>query len=220
MRFISEEIEQYAIEKSNTPSGVCDEIELKTKEKSSLHHMMIGKLEASFIGFLIHSIGVSSILEIGTFTGYSAMAMAYELAEDGQITTVDKNSKAQERAKFFWSKDPVGQKITALSGDGHDVLRNLNSKEKKYDLIFIDADKKGYLDYLKLSLELVSDKGIIVIDNVLWSGRVVESIEEKSGEKEKSTEYLRELNDFIASSSELYGTLMPLRDGIFLVKKI
>lgn len=211
MKFIDEKIEQYCVEKSSTPSSNCDEIQKYTLEKEHWAQMLTGKMEASFIGFLIRSHSVKRVLEFGTFTGYSALAMAESLPQSGEVVTLDKDPRVQEVAKSFWKKSPHGNKITPLLGEAQDLLSNIKGS---FDLIFIDADKVNYLNYLKYSLEKLSKGGIILIDNVLWSGKVI------GDDQSKSTQAIREVNDYIQSSKNLYSTLLPIRDGIFLVQKI
>lgn len=215
MKLIDEQIEKYCIEKSNVPSSLCNDLELYTRENVHGAQMLIGKMEASLLGFFIRSIGAVRILELGTFTGYSALAMAEQLPANGELITLDINEKTVQLAKTYWEKSPHGTKIKSLLGPG---LETLNQVQGKFDLVFIDADKRNYLLYLEKSLELLTEKGMIVIDNVLWAGRVVEAPGD-SEDEHRNTKFIRELNDTIAKREDLYGTLLPLRDGMFLIKK-
>lgn len=215
MKLIDEQIEKYCIEKSNVPSSLCNDLELYTRENVHGAQMLIGKMEASLLGFFIRSIGAVRILELGTFTGYSALAMAEQLPANGELITLDINDKTVQLAKTYWEKSPHGTKIKSLLGPG---LETLNQVQGKFDLVFIDADKRNYLLYLEKSLELLTEKGMIVIDNVLWAGRVVEAPGD-SEDEHRNTKFIRELNDTIAKREDLYGTLLPLRDGMFLIKK-
>lgn len=211
MRFIDEKIENYAINMSNTPSSICDELEVYTRHNIELPQMLIGKMEASFLGFLVRSLQVKNIVEIGTFTGYSALAMAENLPEDGQITTLDVDVTNGKVAQEFWDKSAHGHKIKQVLGPALETLPKLGFT---IDLAFIDADKENYLNYLNLCLEKLSSRGIIVLDNVLWSGKVLDS-----NATEVSTQGIQKVNEFIASRDDLYGTLLPIRDGIFLIQK-
>lgn len=215
MKLIDEQIEKYCIEKSNVPSSLCNDLELYTRENVHGAQMLIGKMEASLLGFFIRSIGAVRILELGTFTGYSALAMAEQLPANGELITLDINEKTVQLAKTYWEKSLHGTKIKSLLGPG---LETLNQVQGKFDLVFIDADKRNYLLYLEKSLELLTEKGMIVIDNVLWAGRVVEAPGD-SEDEHRNTKFIRELNDTIAKREDLYGTLLPLRDGMFLIKK-
>lgn len=215
MNLIDPKILQYCIDKSDTPSSLCGELESYTRENVHGAQMLIGQLEASVLGFLLRSIGAKRVLELGTFTGYSALCMAQELPVDGEVITLDINETTVEIAKSYWAKSPDGKKITSIIGPGLESLKKLDGT---FDFVFIDADKRNYLPYLEKSLELLSDKGMIVIDNVLWSGRVVEAPTD-SEDEHRNTKFIRELNDVIKKRSDLYGSLLPIRDGMFLITK-
>ncbi|WP_372651734.1 O-methyltransferase [Halobacteriovorax sp.] len=215
MNFLDEKILNYSIEKSTCPGEVCNDLEVYTKENHPLHRMICGKLEASLLKFLISLSGASEVLELGTFTGYSALAMAESLPDGGRVTTIDKNKKISTISNEFWKKSEHGAKINQLFGDGLEVLSTLKSK---FDLVFIDADKRNYQAYFDKCLELLNENGLIVVDNVLWSGRVVPGFNDDL-EEDKSTKYLMDFNDYIESRNDLVKTLLPIRDGIYLIKK-
>lgn len=216
MQITDKKIEEYCISKSNIPSSDCLAIEEYTRANVHGAGMLIGKMEASFIGFLLRSIKAKRVLELGTFTGYSALTMAENLPDDGEIITVDINKETVALAKDFWGKSKHGKKIRSVLGTGLEVIPTLGGT---FDFIFIDADKRNYIDYLKLTTPMLSENGMIVIDNVLWSGKVLPDAELGDSHNDKNTEFIRKVNDFIAESSDLYGTLMPIRDGMFLVQK-
>jgi len=210
MKFIDQKIENYAIEKSNTPSSICDELQEYTLNNVDMSQMLIGKLEASVLGFLIKSHHVKNIVEFGTFTGYSALAMAENLSEEGKIVTLDINEENGKIAKSFWNKSPHGKKITQIIGPAIESFKKIDFE---IDMVFIDADKTNYINYLNLCLPKLSKNGMIIIDNVLWSGSVLKPAETES------TKAIQEVNDFIKNNPNLYGTLLPIRDGMFLVTK-
>jgi caffeoyl-CoA O-methyltransferase len=217
MQLIDKKIEEYCIAKSDLPSAACERIEHYTKENVAGAQMLIGKMEASFIGFLLRSIEAKRVLELGTFTGYSALAMAENLPTDGEVFTVDINESTVHLAKGFWSQSNHGYKIKSLLGNGLDIIPTLKAP---FDFVFIDADKRNYIDYLKLTIPLLSPKGIVVIDNVLWSGKVLPDADlDLSEHSDRNTEFIRMVNDYIVSEPTLYGTLLPIRDGMFLIKK-
>lgn len=218
MQITDKKIEEYCLTKSNLPSEFCLSIENNTRANVPGAQMLIGKMEASFLGFLLRSINAKRVLELGTFTGYSALAMAENLPEDGEVITVDINKDTVNLAKEYWAKSPNGKKIKSVLGSGLDIIPTITGE---IDLVFIDADKRNYIEYLRLTLPKLSKNGIIVIDNVLWSGKVLPDAElDLSVHYDKNTEYIRQVNDFIAQNEDLYGTLMPIRDGMFLIKKI
>ncbi len=217
MQITDKNIEEYCISKSNLPSNDCLAIEEYTRANVHGAGMLIGKMEASFIGFLLRSIKAKRILELGTFTGYSALTMAEHIPDDGEIITVDINKETVDLAKDFWSKSEHGKKITSKLGSGLDIIPTLGGQ---FDFVFIDADKRNYIDYLKLTVPMLSPNGMIVIDNVLWGGQVLPGSESTGSDlRDRNTEFIRMVNDYIAESKDLYGTLMPIRDGMFLVRK-
>jgi caffeoyl-CoA O-methyltransferase len=214
------QIEDYCLTKSTLPSKDCQAIEDYTRVNVHAPHMLIGKLEASFIGFLLRSIDAKNVLELGTYTGYSALAMAENLPEDGLVTTVDINTETVELAQKFWNQSVHGHKIRSIIGKGLDVLAQFEVG-LQFDFIFIDADKRNYIEYLKCAVEMLSPHGMIVVDNVLWGGKVLPSSElDLSEHRDRNTEFIRAMNDYISQSENLYGTLMPIRDGMFLVKRM
>ena len=217
MQMVDKKIEEYCIAKSSLPGTDCDRIEEYTRSHVHGAGMLIGKMEASFIGFLLRSIEAKRVLELGTFTGYSALAMAENLPEDGQVITVDINEETVKLAREFWAQSKHGHKIKSVMGSGLVIIPTLVAP---FDFLFIDADKRNYIDYLKLTVPMLSSRGIIVLDNTLWSGRVLPGAELSGSDlHDRNTEFIRLVNDYIANEPTLYGTLLPIRDGMFLVKK-
>ena len=204
-------IENYCISKSSLPVALCDELEVFTQNHVEMPQMLVGKLVASFLGFLLRTLKAQRVLEIGTYTGYSALAMANELPENGELITVDICPQTTEMAQKFWDRSEEGKKIKALTGKALEVLSDLSPS---FDLIFIDADKENYLNYLKMALELLSSKGIIVLDNCLWGGKVLDH-----DHGDKATKGIKAVNDFTSHHPTLYSTLLPIRDGLLLVQK-
>jgi caffeoyl-CoA O-methyltransferase len=209
-KFIDEKIENYCISKSSTPSKNADRIEDYTKTNVPMSQMLTGKMEASVLGFLIRSTKAKRVLEIGTYTGYSALCMAENLPKNGIVYTLDIDEKTTALAKVFWAKSPHGKKIKSILSPAKEGLLKIKGK---FDFIFIDADKVNYLDYFKICLNKLTSNGIIAVDNVLWSGKVLDP-------KDEETRAICALNEYISSKKGFYKTLLPIRDGIFLVKKI
>lgn len=217
MQITDKKVEEYCISKSNLPSKDCLAIEEYTRANVHGAGMLIGKMEASFIGFLLRSIKAKRILELGTFTGYSALTMAENIPADGEIITVDINKETVKLAKEFWEKSEHGHKIKSVLGSGLDIVATLTGK---FDFVFIDADKRNYIDYLKLTVPMLSPNGMIVIDNVLWGGAVLpDTVLDPTSHRDRNTEFIRLVNDYVAESDDLYGTLMPIRDGMFLIQR-
>lgn len=211
MNFVSEDLHQYCISHSTRPHNVCDELEKYTKENVERSQMLIGKLEASLLGFLIKTINAKNILEIGTFTGYSALAMAEHLPVDGRIDTVDLDPETTQVAREYWGKSEHGNKITLHLGKALDILETL---EGNFDLVFIDADKANYINYLNIVKNKLNPNGIIVVDNCLWSGKVLDESDETN-----STVGIKRINDYVEESDEFFHTMLPVRDGMLLIRK-
>jgi len=203
-------IEEYCIAHSSRPSEVARKLQLHTLNSVHGSNMLIGELEASVLKFLIHLGNVKTVVELGTYTGYSALIMAESLPDDGKVFTIDINPHTTEIAKQFWAESSHGKKIELILKPGKEALNDLNGK---YDLIFIDADKNGYPYYLRWALEHLSDHGLIVTDNTLWSGRVI------TDNDDAQTRSIKEHNDFAANLEGHIKTLLPIRDGMFLIQK-
>ena len=211
MKFIDEAIETYCVRKSSKPSGICEEIATYTRAHIPQSQMLIGPMEASVLGSYIRAIRAKRILEFGTYTGYSALAMAENLPTNGELVSLDVNQETSDLARSFWNKSPHGKKIKNFVAPALDTLKTLKGK---FDFVFIDADKENYLTYLKASLELLSETGIIALDNCLRGGKSVED-----GYTDAGTEAIKECNAWISQQSNLFSTLLPVRDGIFIVQR-
>ena len=173
-------------------------------------HMLIGELEGSLLKFLISLGKVKTIVELGTYTGYSALIMAEALPSDGKVISIDLNPQTTQIAKSFWSQSAHGNKIEHILKPGLEALAGLH---EKYDLILIDADKNNYSNYLDWAIDHVSPNGLIVTDNTLWSGKVL------TPGVDKQTDSIRAHNEKAKNLEGFTKTLLPIRDGIFLIKK-
>jgi len=208
---VSDDINRYCAEHSSIPSALCAELESHTRAHVAHANMVSGAQVASLLGFLIRMNGVRRVLEIGTYTGYSALAMAENLPDDGELVTLDVNPETNALARSFWAKSPHGRKIRSMVKPALDAIAELKGE---FDLVFIDADKGNYLNYLKAVLPKLSGKGLVVADNTLWSGRVLDSSDQTT-----DTQGIRSFNDFVHESEELQSTLLPVRDGLHLIRK-
>jgi caffeoyl-CoA O-methyltransferase len=210
MSFVPEDIETYCIEHSSGPSETAKE--LMSFTKSSIHgsNMLIGEMEGSILKFLIKLGKVKTIVELGTYTGYSALIMAEALPEDGKLISIDLNPETTKIAKSFWAKSPHGKKIEHILKPGLEALSSLNDK---YDLIFIDADKNNYSNYLNWALQHLSPTGLIVTDNTLWYGKVL------TPGLDKQTDSIRAHNELAKNLENYTKTLLPIRDGMFLITR-
>lgn len=205
------ELEKYCIDHSTIPSEKVRELGAFTQSNLHGSQMLIGELEASLMGLLIKLGGIKEILEIGTYSGYSALAMAENLPEDGNITTIDINPQSTKVAQDFWAQSPHGKKINLILKPALDALREIN---RNFDLIFIDADKNNYPHYLDWAVEHLNPKGLIIIDNTLWHGKVLTpGIDKQTDSIILTNKKAYELEGFVK-------TLLPLRDGMMLLTRI
>ena len=179
--------------------------------------MLAGTLVCGFLGSLLRSSGGKSVLEIGTFTGQTTLFLAEQIPADGEVVTLDIDDKSVTVGKEIWAKSSVGNKIKSFIGPAAEYLKKC---DKKFDLIFIDADKKMYGDYLELSLPLLSHRGAIVIDNCLWGGSVINPAQNPQNHREEVALYLADFNQKLSSRSDLWSCLLPIRDGLFVVMKL
>lgn len=207
---ISKDIENYCIEHSTRPGETVRALGEFTRAGVHGSNMLIGEMEASVLAFLIKLGKVKNVLELGTYTGYSALAMAEQLPDDGKVITVDINPETTEIAKKFWAQSPHGKKIQQILKPGLLALEGLH---ENFDLIFIDADKNNYSNYLDWALKHLSENGIIVVDNTLWSGKVL------SEGLDKQTDSIIAHNKKVKNLEGYTRTLLPVRDGMFLIQK-
>ncbi len=211
MNFIDANIENYCTQKSTLPSKDCMNIQKYTLENVAMSQMLCGKMEGSLLGFLTQSLNPDTILEVGTFTGYSALNFADFSHANSKIHTIDINQETSELAANFWQDSQNGHKIKAHVGEALTIMKSM--EKGSIDLVFIDGDKENYLNYFNLALDLLSDRGVIIIDNCLWSGKVMRE------SSELATQTIQQLNQTIELRDDLVKTLLPIRDGIFLITK-
>lgn len=212
LSFVSEEINQYCEKHSTLPSTVTEGLALFTQSNDDRSIMLTGALVGSFLGFMVSSLRVKRILEVGTYTGYSALAMAERLPQEGQVITLDIEEKTAKIAKQYWEKSPHGKKITQIIGP---ALKTIETLKPGFDLVFIDADKTNYLNYLKAVLPLLSPNGIVIADNCLWGGRVLDA-----SVTDPDTLAIREFNKYVKENPKLESHLLPLRDGLHLIRPV
>ena len=204
------EIEAYAEAHSCPESDVCRRLREETYRSMEFPQMVVGPLEGAFLKVMALSVGAQRVLEIGTFTGYSALCFAEGLPEAGQVVTCDIDPDSTAMAQRFWDQSPVGSKIQLRLGLALDTMHELQGP---FDLIFIDADKANYVNYFRRSLDLISDHGVILIDNVLWNGEVL-----KSPPPDSNSATIQELNRIVHNDSRVSAVLVTIRDGILVIK--
>jgi len=203
---LSEKIEEYSERHTREFSDLHERLWQETHEKTSSPGMMVGPIEGALLRLLVRLTAAKRVLEIGMFTGYSALAMAAALPEDGQLITCDVNPGTSEIARRYFASSPHGHKIEIKLGQATETLKNLQGP---FDLCFIDADKQGYGAYYDACIDLVRRGGLIVLDNMLQSGRVLNPADPAS-------RIIAALNDRIQRDERVENVLLPIRDGIML----
>ena len=212
---INERLEKYISDHSYDLHTVQRDI---LKHNDTLGHskkMQISISQSYFFQFFIKTNNLKKILEIGTFTGYSALSMGLVLPKDGKITCLDINEKTSEEARLFFKKANLDKKIKIILAPAIRSLNKFKKDKKKFDMIFIDADKENYKNYYEVSLDLVKKNGFILVDNVLWKGAVADP-----KKNDKLTNVIREFNSFIKKDDRIEKTILPLGDGVTICRKI
>ena len=177
--------------------------------------MQISPDQGALLQFIIKSSNIQNCLEIGTFTGYSALTMALALPENGSIVSLDIDKVNTDIAKKYWSKHSVGKKIDFILAPALETMEEFINQDKMFDLIFIDADKKNYKNYFLKSLELLEKDGIIIIDNTLWKGKVFDL-----NITDDQTNSIREFNSFVRDFKGTDSMILPIADGMTICRKL
>lgn len=208
---VSADIEAYATAHSMEESEVCRALRAETLKQMDCPQMLVGPLEGAFLKMVSQLVRATHVLEIGMFTGYSALCFAEALPRNGTVTTCEIDETSAAMARRYFAASPHGHKITIRMGPAIDTMRVLT---QQYDLIFIDADKQNYVNYYRRAKELLSPEGVIVIDNVLWDGDVL-----LHPAPDERTAAIQELNRIVASDPDVSAVLLTIRDGVLLVRR-
>ena len=208
---ISPDIDDYAANHSLAPSPLLDELEAYTRAHCQLPQMLVGRLEGGLLKLLVRLTGARRILEIGMYTGYSALCMAEALPADGSIVACDINPETSKIAQGFFDRSQHGNKITIKLGPALDTLASL-AQDAPFDIVFLDADKENYLNYYEAVLPRLRTGGLIIADNVLWSGNVL-------APQKPSDHALVAFNDKIQQDDRVENVLLTVRDGVMLIRK-
>jgi len=206
---VDEKIEAYAAAHTTPPDPLLAELADETRATMSSPQMLTGTIEGRFLELLVFASGARRVLEIGTFTGYSALSMAAALPDGGRIDTCDIEPAHVEVARGYIARSPHGSKITIHLGPALDTIAQLDGE---FDLVFIDADKPNYANYFEAVLPRLSERGLIAIDNTLWSGRVLEPEDDHSVA-------IAALNDRIVADERVVAVQLTIRDGVTLVRR-
>jgi caffeoyl-CoA O-methyltransferase len=203
-------VEAYAEEHATPLPELFDRLAAETRQKTTAPQMMVGRVEGRFLGFLVRLRQARRILELGTFTGYSSICMALELPEDGRVITCDVNEETTEIARRYAVEAGVIDRIEYRLGPAAETLDQLDGP---FDLVFIDADKDGYIGYYEAALPKLAENGLIVADNVLWSGRVVEA------DGDDSTRAIQRFNEHVRGDERVESVMLTVRDGMTLIRR-
>ncbi|MGB1448518.1 MAG: O-methyltransferase [Flavobacteriaceae bacterium] len=212
MEFIASKLYDYVVAHSQEEPPLLAELSRQTHLKVLQPRMLSGPLQGRFLSVLSKLLAPQNILEVGTFTGYATLCLAEGLPKDGRIDTLDKNEELVDFQRYFFDRSPWGKQIHQHCGDAMEIIPSL---DHEYDLVFLDADKKNYLNYLEQLLPKIKTGGLLLSDNVLWSGKVLETTKKN----DRDTAVLKEFNAALANHPALETVLLPLRDGLTLSRK-
>ena len=213
MEFLEPSLEKYVGEHSQKEPELLNRLDRETHLKVLNPRMLAGHVQGRFLSMLSHMIQPKRVLEIGTYTGYSALCWAEGLPEGGHIHTIDRNEELEPIVTKYWQEAGAEEKITWHVGNALDIIPTIR---ETWDLVFIDADKSNYLNYYNLVFDSVKPGGYIIADNVLWSGKVVEPLHPK----DKDTAALLEFNKAVTEDHRVENVLVAIRDGLMVVRKL
>lgn len=213
MEFLDQDLENYVESHTEAENELLQHINRTTQIEVLKPRMLSGHLQGRVLSMLSHMIQPQNILEIGTYTGYSALSMAEGLQKDGLLYTIDINEELEERVQDYFLNSKYAKNIHFLKGNALEVIPTL---EKEWDLVFIDADKENYIHYYNLCFNQVKPGGYIIIDNVLWSGKVLAKNRKKL---DKDTEAILHFNAFVHKDERVQNVLFPIRDGLMILRK-
>ena len=211
MEFLSKKIEQYARNHTQKENIVLAELNRETWAKVLVPRMLSGHLQGRALSMFSKMIRPKYILEIGTYTGYSAICLSEGLQEGGKLHTIDINEELKSMSSNYFIKAGISNNVVQYVGNALEIIPNI---KYEFDLIFIDADKENYSNYFEIVIEKMPIGGFIIADNVLWSGKVVEEV------KDKETRAIKEFNSLVQTSERVENILMPIRDGLMICQKI
>jgi len=213
MDFLDPSLSHYAELFSSPENNILAELNRETQAKVLMPRMLSGHLQGRILSMFSHMLKPSLILEIGTYTGYSAICLAEGLKEDGLLHTIDINDELTPLVNSYINKAGLAEKIKTHSGNALEIIPGI---EGNYDLVFIDADKVNYSNYFDMVFDRVRPGGIIIADNVLWSGKVLKPAEDMDND----TRAIHLFNEKVRSDSRVECVLLPVRDGLLVIRKI
>ena len=212
---INKEIEEYINNHSIELNPIQKEIISYNETLGDIKRMQIAVSQCHFLHLIIKTSKIKKILEIGTFTGLSTLSMSLALPDDGKLIALDKNKETNKIALNFFNKANQGKKIQTIVKPALETLKDLKEQKQKFDLVFIDADKENYKNYYDQSLDLIDKNGLIIIDNVLWHGEVVDK-----KNQDKLTINIREFNYYVNNDKRIENLIIPIGDGLNVCRKL
>lgn len=213
MEFLAPELEKYVNEHTQEETALLKDLERETWLKVINPRMLAGHLQGRVLSMFSHMLKPKRILEIGTYTGFSSICWAEGLAEDGLIHTIDINEELETMIRKYHDKAGISNKVKLHFGNALDIIPQLN---ETWDIVFIDADKSNYNTYFDLVIDSVRPGGFIIADNVLWSGKVFQNLENEDAD----TEALKIFNKRITNDNRVENVLLPIRDGLMVARKL
>ena len=213
MDIINETIQQYCDSYTSSENEVLKQLNRETHANVLQPRMLSGHFQGRLLSMISKMVKPQMILEIGTYTGYSALCLAEGLSEGGKLITIDVNAEREDMVNDYISKAGMTGRIQHIIGDALNIVKTL---PHTYDLIFIDADKPNYMRYYEMAIEKLNSGGYILLDNILWSGKVVD---EKELLRDKDTQLLHAVNVRVQEDERVENILLPIRDGVMLVRK-
>ncbi|GAB4341470.1 MAG: O-methyltransferase [Flammeovirgaceae bacterium] len=209
---INQEIERYIEQNASPETALLSKISRETHLEVLMPNMLSGHVQGLVLSMISKMLRPRRILEIGTYTGYSAICLAQGLVPDGLLYTLDINEELEKRVLRYFEEAQMSSKIKLMIGDAQEIIPKIN---EIFDLVFIDADKKNYIHYFDMVLPKVRRGGFILADNVLWKGKIIDK-----ETKDKDTTALREFNEKVSLDPRVRNVILPLRDGIMIIEKI
>ena len=212
MKLLDDDLEAYIAAHSQPETPLLRTIRRETHLQVLMPQMLSGPLQGALLAMFVRLTRARQVLEIGTFTGYTALWIAQALPEEGILHTIDINEELEDRVRYYFKQSEVENKIRYHLGNALDIIPTL---DETFDLVFIDADKESYQCYYELVIDKVRNHGLIMVDNVLWSGKVLAD----EGKTDKKTQAIQAFNEYVHRDSRVENVLLPLRDGLMLLAK-
>ena len=210
-----EKIYQYIKDHASTPSEALAWVEKQTHIRTNHPRMLSGAVQGQIMRMVAQMCGATDILELGTFTGYSAICLASALPENGHLDTLEINDELEDLILEGFERAGLDEKISLHIGDCKETLKRFRTEDRKYDLVYLDANKREYCEYYELIFDMVRPGGIILADNVLWDGKVCQD----PLPQDKQTLGIVRFNDMVSADERVESVILPLRDGLNIIRK-